>query len=375
MEILNLSGNKGTGAEKSSKSRVFIGIGVIAAAVGLSSTLAANISINSGPVEFGQGVAQTVACSGDESIIVTPTSTFANEGADIHTTFSYAENNGIQVASTAGITVGMIAEDGEGWIPANSVVVGFDSDNWVLLTAEFSGDPSELSSGRPVTFSESNGTPSTVTPSENGTYLPNNFGSFSIDSSDLAIGMLVTGPGIAPNTVVTFVEPGYIETSMENTYSTGALTFTNSVSGVQGSFKLSDITVSGIPDSCDNKVFTIKIYDNVSAEPLKISDWNGGDTSIQVWWANGARTTDPSFAMVNFPTSNHAYYNWNSSAYNNGYAVETNAYTSVPTGAFKINLPTSVDSSQVYKITVESQDDSPSISVGGTGQSFYGYWY
>ena len=79
--------------------------------------------------------------------------------------------------------------------------------------------------------------------------------------------------------------------------------------------------------------------------------------------------------MVNFPTSDLTYYNWTTSAYNDGYAIETNAYTSIPIGAFKVNLPTSVNASQVYKITVESQDDSPSINVGGTGQSFYGYWY
>ena len=42
----------------------------------LQTTLAANISINSGPVEFGQGITQTVAC--DDDILVTPISTFVN---------------------------------------------------------------------------------------------------------------------------------------------------------------------------------------------------------------------------------------------------------------------------------------------------------
>ena len=45
----------------------------------LQSTFASNISINSGrSVEFGQGVTQTVACSGSADLLVTPTSTFAN---------------------------------------------------------------------------------------------------------------------------------------------------------------------------------------------------------------------------------------------------------------------------------------------------------
>ena len=53
----------------------------ICLAVGaLGSTLAANINLNGGDnVEFGQGVAQTTACSGGDSITITPQSTFVNE--------------------------------------------------------------------------------------------------------------------------------------------------------------------------------------------------------------------------------------------------------------------------------------------------------
>jgi hypothetical protein len=45
-----------------------IGIGAIAGVVALSSTLAASINLNDGaPVEFGQGIAQTTACSNGET--------------------------------------------------------------------------------------------------------------------------------------------------------------------------------------------------------------------------------------------------------------------------------------------------------------------
>ena len=44
-------------------------------------TLAANINLNSGPVEFGQGVTQTVACSGATNLIITPNATFTNASA------------------------------------------------------------------------------------------------------------------------------------------------------------------------------------------------------------------------------------------------------------------------------------------------------
>ena len=74
MILLNLDGPSGRNFGKPFK--VILGIGALAAVVAVASTLAANISINSGPVEFGQGVAQTTAC--DDSITVTPRSQFIN---------------------------------------------------------------------------------------------------------------------------------------------------------------------------------------------------------------------------------------------------------------------------------------------------------
>ena len=52
----------------------------------LQSTLAANVSLNSGgAIEFGQGTARTVACSEGQSLIITPQSTFVNvSGAGSH---------------------------------------------------------------------------------------------------------------------------------------------------------------------------------------------------------------------------------------------------------------------------------------------------
>jgi hypothetical protein len=45
----------------------------------VQTTLAANISLNSAaPVEFGQGLTQTVACSGASNVIITPSATFEN---------------------------------------------------------------------------------------------------------------------------------------------------------------------------------------------------------------------------------------------------------------------------------------------------------
>ena len=69
----------------------------ICLAVGaLGSTLAANINLNGGDnVEFGQGVAQTTACSGGDSITITPQSTFVNEVGAGAAYFTSVELSGI----------------------------------------------------------------------------------------------------------------------------------------------------------------------------------------------------------------------------------------------------------------------------------------
>ena len=70
-----------------------LGVAALLGASALGSTLASNISLNDGGnVEFGQGVARTVAC--DDSIVVTPMSTFINLENTTSHTFS-----GVQLSS------------------------------------------------------------------------------------------------------------------------------------------------------------------------------------------------------------------------------------------------------------------------------------
>jgi hypothetical protein len=74
---------------------------IIGATFLVQNTLAASINLNSGaPVEFGQGVAQTTACSNGDSLIVTPISSFTNSGDGA---FSFT-----------GVTVSNIPESCEG---------------------------------------------------------------------------------------------------------------------------------------------------------------------------------------------------------------------------------------------------------------------
>ncbi len=79
MSLLNFGGSEPRNSGSKKPLKFILGIGALVGVIALGSTLAASINLNSGsPVEFGQGVAQTTACSGDNSIIVTPTSKFIN---------------------------------------------------------------------------------------------------------------------------------------------------------------------------------------------------------------------------------------------------------------------------------------------------------
>jgi len=236
--------------------------------------------------------------------------------------------------------------------------------------------------GVPVTFSESSGTPVTRTP--DGAY-PDGPGSlFEIATTGLTEGMLVSGEGIAAETVITQVNLNEIYTSKPDTYDGGELTFTNSKSGVIGSFKLSDITVSGIPDTCNGKVFTIKLYDNESSEPIIVTNFidvgYGEDSAIQVYWGNGyINQMPPSYAMIHFEN-----YQWFLDSRDfDGECIDTvgtcleTAHTegsNLPSNSFKVILPSPVNATRVYKITVESQDDASTFTsypdVAGGGTSF-----
>jgi hypothetical protein len=69
---------KNSRAPKNGKSvKVLLAVAGFAAVAVLGSTLAANISLNSGSLEFGQGVAVTSACDSD-GITATPKALFAN---------------------------------------------------------------------------------------------------------------------------------------------------------------------------------------------------------------------------------------------------------------------------------------------------------
>lgn len=80
MSILNLNAPQGRSSSGKKSAKIWMGVGLLVAVLGFGSTFAANITLNSpeGTTEFGQGVSQTVYCGGNQSVTVTPISSYQN---------------------------------------------------------------------------------------------------------------------------------------------------------------------------------------------------------------------------------------------------------------------------------------------------------
>ena len=122
------SAGKNTRAPKNTKSvKGLLAVAGFAAVAVLGSTLAANISLNSGSLEFGQGVAVTSACDSD-GITATPKSVFANTSGAGSFNFASVSFTGIADACTGDLfTVNVYGDSSS--TPLNIATVGATSYN------------------------------------------------------------------------------------------------------------------------------------------------------------------------------------------------------------------------------------------------------
>jgi len=103
MSLLKFSDNSNNFKGEKKTLRLLFGIGALVGAIAIGSTLAASINLNNGgPVEFGQGVTQTVACDSD-GITLTPYSTFNNDSQYSDFYFSSLAVSGVS-SNCSGVT-------------------------------------------------------------------------------------------------------------------------------------------------------------------------------------------------------------------------------------------------------------------------------
>ena len=127
-----------------------------------------------------------------------------------------------------------------------------------------------------------------------------------------------------------------------------------------GTFGLTGITVSDIPEECSDRDFIIKVYDNETATPLILAR-NGEDKMIlaNVWWANGCpeNQNESACRLDNYDTEDgvallsKSAESWDSPG---GLAEIENTNDSF-TVIFK---QTPLSSNAVKKIVIETQNDS-----------------
>ena len=132
MEILKFENSSRPVRKKSSSSKAILGLAGIAAVALLGSTLAANISLNSGAgVEFGQGVALTTAC--DSEITSTPSATFVNAANGGGFNFSTVAFSNVSSACW-GKTFTLKAYGDTSATPLNIATVSSDAYNQATFT-------------------------------------------------------------------------------------------------------------------------------------------------------------------------------------------------------------------------------------------------
>lgn len=152
MSILNLGNDEQPTSKNRKPLRLIVGVAVLAAVLGLGQTLAAQITLNTGnSVEFGQGVAQTTSC--DDSILVTPKSTFNNTAEPIVMTplsvTSSVNGDYTTFTSSTGVSVGMFV-NGAGYDTDTARVTNISYGDIFIDRERAAGHDTD-----PVTFTNS----------------------------------------------------------------------------------------------------------------------------------------------------------------------------------------------------------------------------
>ena len=145
-----------------SSRKTILGIAAAAAIAVVGSTLAANISINTGgSLEFGQGLTATAACSNGATVTMTPTSTFSNgsgTAGNFYLSGITFSNTGL--LNCSGKTFTIQAWDSSTATAQNISTIAGAAYNYATFTYSTSSTPV---SSKSVSVSSSGGTSGTAT--------------------------------------------------------------------------------------------------------------------------------------------------------------------------------------------------------------------
>ena len=134
-------------------------------------------------------------------------------------------------------------------------------------------------------------------------------------------------------------------------------TFANS--NTTGTFGLTGITLSDIPDECSDRDFVIKVYDNTNTSPLQLARL--GDESMDianVWWASGCHSETPT-CRTNGLDDGYAIVSKSLEDYRAPTGLTPTGDISDSDESFTVTfLAGPISSDSVKKIVIETKDDT-----------------
>lgn len=305
MSLLNLQNSAGQSPRGKKSMKMWMGAGLVVAVLGIGSTFAANITLNTpgGTTEFGQGVTQTVYCGGDQSVTVTPTSTYTNASNSVKIKVVNPKSSGSGITPSSGTKHTINSKDGSTfpkWLTRSSSISGW----WLTspVGTIVSSYPSSLSSALAL----ANGSSSYYFAPEDGTS-----GKYKLGDS-----------------------------------SSSWTEYTVQLSDETSGFKLGGIVISKIPSDCNGVDFIVSGYGATGGAQTLVAN-SGGSVSITevaALWTNSTSSVTPSRSRYSAVST--------SGLVTASQTSSTLSFVFVP-GA----NGTSLSANEIVKVVVETQED------------------
>lgn len=272
MSLLNLNTSAGRGPRSKKSLKMFMGAGLLVAVLGIGSTLASDIILN-GPeltTEFGQGVTQTVYCGGDESVTITPLSSYRNSSRTVQTPGSNQE--------VATIRWGGSSNESETSKPSG--------DSWpseVTINSASSSNP-------PLRWTGNN-------TAKTGWWL-------ATSRSTSPLNPQPTAQQVATNASTYFFAVKTDTNKFRRASSSGwgistdVVVWKNAVVEVvstsDASFKFSGVKISDIPSNCDGVDFVVSVFGSTGEAKTLVSAGGVSVKEVAAYWDGSPLTTDTS---------------------------------------------------------------------------------
>ena len=306
MSILNLNTPQGGNSGGKKKAKMWMGAGLLAAVLGVGSTLAANITLNSpeGNTEFGQGVTQTVYCGGDQSVTIAPISAYVNTVVGLPT-------GGSDEVSFTGRFANRYSSESDDFTEySGSTTIVNGKTGWWLTNINTSSRASDQS----LTSVRTNAATYVFSERQLRSGSSSKWGYYEVES-------------VTPLKVV--ITPAVSPTPGPTT---------------PASFKVGGVVISDIPSACAGKDFVVSAYEETGGTPLTlISKGAEAVTEAAVYFTrvsgSAISSTDRTAQVTSTLIS----------------ATQTLSSIKI---VFNTGSGTALSADSLYKIVVETQEDA-----------------